>query len=235
VIKSEHFLVYYVGDRAFAKDASKSAEEYYDKIASDLGYPRYDKFWLWDNRVKIYIYRSRAEFIRGEGIPREWATGVAWYDKKAIASYEEAASFLDKLLPHELTHLIFRDFVGHKGDIPMWIDEGIAQWEEKDKRRKAIEYVKRLARDGGYIPIDKLIAMDVRQEKDQQVAGMFYCQSISLVGYLIEKYGGEKFTLFCRQLRDGKTLNEALSFVYTNSIRSTGDLEKKWLEYYKGR
>jgi len=235
VIKSEHFLVYHLDDKDFAKSVSKRAEKYYDKIASDLGYVRHDKFWLWENRAKIYIYRSHEEFISGEGIPREWATGVARYDSKTIASYRTSGEFMDTLLPHELTHLIFRDFVGFKGKIPLWIDEGVAQWEEKFKKEQAIGIVKALIREGNFIPIGKLMKMDVRQEADFNLARGFYAQAITLVGYLIEKYGGTKFTHFCRQLRDGKSVDEALSFVYTNSIGNTGELEEKWVEYYAGR
>lgn len=234
-IKSEHFLVYYVADKDFAKSVSGRAEKYYNKIASNLGYSRYDKFWLWENRVKIYIYRSREEFIVGEGIPRGWATGVARYDKKSIASYQRSEGFFDSFLPHELTHLIFRDFVGLNEKIPLWIDEGVAQWQEKFKREQAIEIVRGLIEKRNFIPIDRFMVMDIRKETDKDMARSFYVQSITLVGYLIKKYGGGKFTLFCRQLRDGKGVDEALSFVYVNSICNIEELEEKWVEYYGGR
>ena len=54
-LKGEHFLVYFLQDQKFAKDALDKSEMYYRNIASDLGYPRYADFWLWDKRVKVYI------------------------------------------------------------------------------------------------------------------------------------------------------------------------------------
>jgi len=237
VIKSEHFLVYYLEDKAFAKEVSKEAEKYYDRIAADLGYPRYDKFWQWENRVKIYLYRTHEEFLQATGKPK-WVNGTAFYNEKKIVTYRWNKGFLHGLLPHELTHLIFRDFVGFPasgGGIPLWIDEGVAQWEERDKRKLVAKIVKELIKEGDYIPLSELVLINVADtEKNYAIVRKFYVQSVSLVGYLMNKYSAAKFTLFCRQLRDGKSVNEALSFTYTNSIRNINELEEKWIEYYKG-
>ena len=236
-VKSQHFLVYYLDDKNFADNVSRNAERYYDKIASDLGYSRYDNFWQWDNRVKIYIYPDRAQFVAGTGVPREWAEGLAKYKEKEIISYKWSEGFLETLLPHELTHLIFRDFVGFPasgGGIPLWLDEGVAQWEEESMKGEAKKITKELIRSHSYIPIRQLTEMDVRKEENTLVARNFYFQATTLVGFLVEKYGGRKFTLFCRGLRDGKSMDEALSSAYTNVISDTADLERKWVEYYGG-
>ena len=237
VLKSQHFLVYYLDDKSFAGDVARNAERYYNKIASDLGYSRYDNFWQWDNRVKLYIYPDREQFVTGAGVPRKWAQGLAKYKEKEIISYRWSEGFLESLLPHELTHLIFRDFVGFPasgGGIPLWLDEGVAQWEEESKKEEARKITKELIRSHSYIPIRQLTRLDVRVEDNVLIARNFYVQAITLVGFLVEKYGGRKFTFFCRELRDGKSLDEALSSAYTNTISGTADLEKKWVKYYGG-
>jgi len=233
-LKGEHFLIYYIQDRGFAKKVLSRAEKYYDKIASDLGYSRYDNFWSWENRVKIYIYGSQEDFLSASGIELEWPMGMADYKKKEIRSFRWSEGFLDSLLPHEMTHLIFRDFVGFTGEIPLWLDEGVAQWEEKGRKKEAKRIVRGLIGDGKYIPLSALMSMDIRKEPDAEVSYKFYAQSVSLVAFFCEKYGSSKFRLFCRQLRDGKTMDEALSHIYVNSINDTEELEKKWLEYYGG-
>ena len=237
VVKSQHFLVYYLQDKAFAVEASRRAEKYYRKIASALGYSRYDKFWQWENRAKVYIYPTQEEFVAGTGVPRKWANGMAKYDERTIISYSRNMDFLDALLPHELTHLIFRDFVGYPasgGGIPLWMDEGVAQWQEKGKKEKADKVVKALIAEKRYIPVADLMRLDVRKEDDKRIARDFYAEAVSLVAFLIDSYGGSKFTLFCRRLRDGESVNDALSFVYKNSINDINELEKKWLKYYGG-
>jgi len=54
--KGEHFIIYYKNaPDEFLNKINDKAEEYYNKIAADLGFTRYD-FWLWENRASIYIY-----------------------------------------------------------------------------------------------------------------------------------------------------------------------------------
>jgi hypothetical protein len=232
-LRSEHFFVFYLEDAAFAREVLVQAERYYQAIASDLGYSRYDGFWQWENRAKIYIYRNQAEFLAATG-KSPWIHGTAFYDKREIVSYKWDQGFLDMLLPHELSHLIFRDFVGFKGEVPLWLDEGVAQWEETRKRAWALSVVKNLIARKEYIPLRELTRIDSSSDKDPALSAKLYAQAASLVGYLIEKYGATRFVAFCRELRDGKNMDAALSFVYTDTVPDMETLEKKWSQHYGG-
>ncbi len=241
-LKSDHFIIYYLGDESFASETSRKAESYYDRIASDLGYSRYDKFWQWDDRAKIYLYRNHEDFLRATNKP-SWVHGTAVYEKKEIISYEWGSGFFDTLLPHEMAHLIFRDFVGFpliKGragwerTIPLWMDEGVAQWAEAGKRARAAEIVGALIKSKKYIPLDQLMTIYNDTAVDAEMSLKVYAEAVSLVGYLIKEYGADRFALFCKQLRDGKSVDEGLSFVYTGSIQNIKELESKWIKYYGG-
>lgn len=227
-LKGDHFIVFYKTDEIFAKEISKNAEVYYNRVADELGYPRYSNFWQWDNRVKIYLYASHEEFQQATGKPG-WTHGVANYTEKEIYSYNRHEHFLEGLLPHEITHLIFRDFVGFKGEIALWMDEGVAQWQEPKKRAEAQLYARYLVQTTKNIPLAILTGMDVRGTTDEEVVHRFYMQSVSLVDFLVKTYGPRSFTDFCRQLRDGKLLEEALRYAY--SIQSVSELEDKWKKY----
>ena len=115
------------------------------------------------------------------------------------------------------------------------MDEGVAQWEDKAIRDGAVKIVKELIREDRIIPLSELMQIDIRKENNFELARSFYAQAVSVVGYLVKQYGGQKFTLFCRQLRDGKDINQALSFTYTTSIHNIKELEKKWIKYYERR
>lgn len=230
---SEHFLVYYVGESQFAADVSNQAEKYYDKIAYDLGYSRYDNFWTWDNRVKIYIYPNREAYLNATNAKR-WSTGLADYENKRIMSYADSSQFTTELLPHELAHLIFRDFVGFKGQVPVWLDEGVAQWEEEEKRKVAVAMLKEYIARGAIIPLAQLTQLNIAEETNTDLSRRFYVEAVTLVGFMIQKYGQSRFTTFCRGLRDGARINEALSSVYSDSVRDIDELEKEWLKYYGG-
>lgn len=227
--KGDHFIVYYQGEQKFAKDISRQAEVYYNQIASDIGYPRYSNFWQWDNRVKITIFQTKEEFQKISGQPA-WSNGMADYLGKRILTYTWSEGFLDGLLPHEIAHLVFRDFVGFKGQVPLWIDEGIAQWEEPKKRAKARPIAFYLIQNQSVIPLADLTMMNDLSGKDENTVNAFYMQSVSLVDFLMKSYGAQAFADFCRQLRDGKKLNAALSFSYSGSIKDIDELQKKWIK-----
>lgn len=252
-ISGDHFFVYFTHDERFAKDVLDKAEVYYRWIATELGYPRYSEFWTWDRRVKIYIYSDRDSFIKATGQP-DWSEGVAVYKQKQIISYAWSQGFLESLLPHEIAHLIFRDFVGFKGEIPLWLDEGVAQWSEEAKRRNVKAIAKKLFNEDALLSIEDLMKLDIRNIKEknrvyirptrtkdkqdgvllisvEQLVSNYYVQSVSLVGFLIEKYGSDSFAHFCRQLRDGKTLEEAIRFAYPTHMSNLKELEDRWREY----
>lgn len=229
-LKSEHFIVRFVGDPDFAKDVSRKAEVYYRRIASELGYQRYSGFWTWDNRVKIIIYPDRDSFTKETGQP-QWSEGMAKYFEKEILSYAWSEGFLDMLLPHEMTHLIFRDYVGFTGEIPLWLDEGVAQWMEPKKREMVKDVMRRMANEGKLLSTDQMMMLDIRNSRDSDLVQIYYVQAVALVDFLMTSYGATKFTSFCRQLRDGKNIEEALRFAYPVSIRNLEDFDKKWKKY----
>ncbi len=232
-VKGENFEVFYLEDASFAQEVLTRAEQYYRQIASDLGYSRYDNFWQWENRAKIYVYRNHEEFLAATG-KEPWFHGTAFYNKREIISYKWEQGFLDVLLPHELCHLIFRDYVGFKGEVPLWLDEGVAQWEETRRQKHPLDVAKDLIAKKEYIPLVELTRMGFDSGNNSALSAKLYAQAASLVGYLIENYGSSLFISFCRQLRDGKSLDAALSFVYTDSIPDMETLQKKWVQHYGG-
>lgn len=252
--KSEHFIVYFTGKDNFAKDVLHKAEKYYRNIAIELGYSRYSDFWSWDNRVKIYVYPDRETYLK-KTKQICWSHGMADYHEKSISSYERSKDFTLSVLPHEIAHLIFRDFVGFKGEIPLWLDEGVAQWAEEARREQFKTALKQLYEKDALLLLSDLMKLDVRRFSESrlyirptvtkdgdagvvflsldQFVATYYLEGVGLVGFLIEKYGSNRFADFCRQLRDGKTINGALKGAYPNHIKNIEDLEKKWREHLK--
>jgi hypothetical protein len=230
VLKGKHFVVYHHQQSDFAEKVLQHAEDYYGSIASDLGFKRHDDFWTWDNRVAIRIYSSRRDFMRATGAPK-WAAGKASYTSKEISTFNGSGDFLGFVLPHELTHLIFRDFVGFTGEIPLWLDEGVAQWEEMSGKRTPREHVMRPDIRKRLMSLSALTRLDAETVRKEKLERQFYAQSASVVGYMIEKHSSDRFRKFCGQLRDGKELDEALRFTYPEEMRNIEDLEQAWKEY----
>ena len=166
-LKGARFIVYFSGEESFARDVLNSAERYYTRIAGELGYARYQDFWTWEKRCKIYVHPDHPSFLKASG-GQEWSHGLAEYNTKTIVSYAWHEGFLDSLLPHEIAHLIFRDFIGFKGEVPLWLDEGVAQWEEEAKRPQMKAMVKELYEGEGFLLINDMMKLDIRRLKGKE-------------------------------------------------------------------
>ncbi|MFH1837138.1 MAG: peptidase MA family metallohydrolase [Candidatus Omnitrophota bacterium] len=230
-LKGDHFIVYYNGDSSFPTEVLRNSEKYYKRIARDLSYSRYSKFWQWDDRVKIYIYENQPDFVKLGNYP-QWSEGIADYYKKAIYTYKGSEEFVTAILPHEITHLIFRDFVGlDNPSIPMWLDEGVAQWEEPKKRSIIRPALKDIYDNGKVMRLSDFMTYNIQMVNDTDKVRSYYIQAMSLVEFLMSKYGSDRFLGFCRDLRDGKEIERAFQSNYPTHIRNIEELENKYVEW----
>lgn len=231
---STHFLVYYCeGNEEFAKGVSERAEDYFNKITKDMGYTRYGNFWLWERRCRIYIYPDQRRYMIFTGSPG-WSAACADYKRRKIRTFQGSPNFLASSLPHELTHVIFREAAGLGKNIPLWLDEGIAQYEEKGKIEWSDKIMEEAIKRRQYIPAKTMMRIDSKtlMANSGELVELFYAQSISMVGYLIEKKGSARFANLCYHLKSGKSLNDALKFAYF-SYNNFQDLYNNWLNYWQ--
>ncbi len=235
-LKGKHFVVYYHASQNIdeAKAILREAEEFYRKIGDAVGFTRYSDYWTWEQRAKIFIFSDQNAFMRRTGAPK-WSMGYAdrdsfLFQSRVIVTYQQEAVLLDELLPHEIAHLILHDFIP-LSNLPVWIDEGIAQLYEKNKYHVVDQMMRVLVPRGQYLPFDFLNNCDIRREKNAQRVELFYAQSLSVIRFLREEHGKESFRQFCRNLRDKKPVEEALRSAYSQKFRSLKDLEDAWVAF----
>ncbi len=228
--KSTHFIVYYKDvPEGFLERVMENAELYYKEITNNLGFVRYD-FWLWDKRAKIYIYPDRDEYLRDQQSP-EWSGGIAHTDIKMIKTFPTNYGFIDTVLPHELGHIIFREFVKNNRSIPLWMDEGVACYQELTKRWGADKEVLKSIEDGRFIPIDSLTNDQLFNIKDVNTVNLFYSEAVSLVTYMIETFGKFRFANFCKDLSDKIKFEDAIKKNYP--FRNAQELRESWVRNLK--
>ena len=231
--KSRHFIVYYQEgvDDDFLDETIYYAEKYYNDITYDLGFRRYD-YWLWEKRGKIYLYKDQASYVKATNMP-PWSGGRAIYQPKIIETFPWAKGFFTHLLPHELGHIIFREFIGTQAQVPLWFEEGVASSQEalvQRKRRQAI-LIEALD-DSSLISLEQLSAIDVRTQEDQNLVNLFYAQGESVVRFLIERYGSYGFLSLCRGIRDKKDFMSALHLAFPR-YNNFKELNDDWVYYLK--
>lgn len=227
--RSNHFIVYYKeAPEDFIDNVIEEAEGYYNSITSDLGFTRFDS-WAWEERAKIYIYNDKQEFTNATQQP-SWAAGAAQYQEKKISTYPLAAGFFDTMLPHELGHIIFREFVGTRDDLPLWLEEGVASYEEKSRRFEASKIVKQAILNKKFVPLPDLFKAALQSSQDKDFVELFYAESASLVYFLLTKFNKHNFTDFCKALKDGKNFDQALHEGYPR-FDNIEDLNRQWLRF----
>ncbi len=267
-LKDEHFIVYYSASapssvlvskdtqsspESFARRVLFEAERYYQRTAVDLGYARNSEFWTWDKRAKVYLYPDRTAYLKSGDHP-PWSEGVADYQKKAVMSFFGSSGFVDSILPHEIAHLVFRDFVGLRDNIPLWLDEGVAQWAEEKKEQQIKSLVKIMYLKDSLLTLDDMMKLDIRTIVHKNnvyirptvtrlgdrgvlfltgdaLVNSYYLEAASLVSFMIDKYGALEFSNFCRAIRDGKSVEDAIKSVYYTHIRDLAEFEAVWRKY----
>ena len=135
--------------------------------------------------------------------------------------------FFDYILPHEIGHIVFREFVGFNKKLPLWLDEGVAVLQEKD-RHNYMFVVKNLVDKGNHRSLEEL--SEIKECVDIS-PGEFYSQSASIVEFFLQDFGKNEFISFCRSLRDEEDWREAVRKVY--KFDNLHLLEKEWIKWVK--
>ncbi len=231
ISKSRHFIVYYKNaPEEFIEQVINKSEDYYIMITDAMGFTRFD-FWLWDGRAKIYIYDNARAYNLATGQPN-WSSGVAVPKEKKISTFVDSRVFFDSLLPHEMGHIIFREMIGFDNyAVPLWLEEGVSSYQENLRVAAADMLIQEALEDNKLIPLDKLSQVNIRGMSNISEVQLVYAQSASVVGFLINGFGSDKFVEFCQHLRDKKDYNEAIRYVYNFS--NTEELDSAWREYLK--
>ena len=220
--KSTHFIIYYQqASTEYINQVTRKAERYYKSITSYLGFKRFN-FWLWDNRCKIYFYPDRESYLRNS-VRASWSRAHVDVLKKEISTYIGQDRFFDTILPHEMGHIVFREFIGYNKQLPLWIDEGVACMQERGSKERLI-IAKILAKWKLHIPLSDLSRVN---NYAFIIPLIFYCESASILDFLIRRYGRTRFVRFCRRLRDENNWEEALISVY--KLSDLDALEKLWI------
>jgi len=224
--KSTHFTVYYKTEAArdYVDELLRFAEKYYETITEELGFRRFE-FWTWDKKCKIHLYSSLEEYQEAANQPR-WSGAAAYPKERLIITFLGKPDFFETILPHEMAHLIFREFVGYKTDLPLWLDEGIACLQEKSNRELYLRIAKILVKTSVFIPLEKLT--EIRRE-GLVMQDVFYAESASVVQFLLKEYGNEKFVDYCRKLRDNRNWKVSLIEVY--GFKNLSEMNEKWIDF----
>ncbi len=116
------------------------------------------------------------------------------------------AAMLDRVLPHELSHLVLTEFFGD-APCPLYLQEGLAMLAEYGEPTGRILLAGAAVATGQALPLEYLLTREACQADE---SALFYAQSRSLLSYLRDSMTQDQFHALLGQLRDGHPLGDAL-------------------------
>ncbi|MFA6029174.1 MAG: hypothetical protein WC969_04895 [Elusimicrobiota bacterium] len=211
---SLHFEVRaYAVDRAAA--VSELAERSYEGIMRDTGLMSFMPRGLYP----VVIYGSKEEYLRKTGMP-SWSGGAA--AGNSIYTFEGPQ--LPAVLAHEMTHLVFNEYMGRDRTDLRWVNEGLAVYEERTLANLSYPQL-----DGSHPPLPFDRMSDVAPLSEGAFdAGAWYAQVTSVVRFMIERGGRIGFGQFLASLKDGRTMEDSVRVGFPGIWTSTGALEASW-------
>ncbi len=205
-------LHWYEGDDAFAQRALDIGQHAIDQAATLLGVTEVKP-------VDFFIYSSEEAF-RGALAPgaREHVGGQANPAIRTmvgnIAQSEVDSDWVDTLVTHELTHIVFADAVDNPYHFPpRWLNEGLAVYLSEGYGVGDRSQVAEAAQAGTLMPLAGIVGLFPTTYDRFSLA---YAESVSAVDFFIRTHGKDKLVQLITSYRNGVTDDQAF-------IAATGD------------
>ncbi|QJW96014.1 hypothetical protein [Frigoriglobus tundricola] len=212
------------GSRDLGDTVSKAAEASRKQIFERWSGP---PSGVWQPKCEIVVHATADAYAKATGKPAEM-TGHATVritngrvTERRVDLWADTA-LVDNALPRELTHVVLTDLFSDKPP-PKWALEGMAilagSPEEIGRYTRTLT---RCAREGEVRPLAALF--DLNDFPADKITG-FYCQSASVVEYLIKLKGERNFKIF---LSDAQRYGTSRALERQYGIEGTPALDAAW-------
>lgn len=211
-------LHYYTGDQAFAQRLHAAALTALDTISKTTGLQPGGPF-------DLYIYASTQDMQDVVFYEPSWVGGQAYpeFNIALIGINPSNEAWGKHAEVHELAHLVVGRYAfGCLATLPTWLDEGLAVYAAGGPEPNQQQSFNIALRQDNLLAVRWL---DGVFSRNSAVADLSYAESYSLVNFLYTAYKPEKMRSLLKALREGNTIDDALSAVY--GFRESG-LEKAW-------
>jgi len=203
---------------------SSQLENFYSSIMQDTGLYSF----IPQKPYEIIVYKDKNEYMLKTKSP-DFSSALTYGN--AIATYEQEN--YTATLAHELTHVIFNEFMeNYNMDSFLFINEGLAVYEERKFSSSSDFYYSDIIRSyvkSNPIPFIELINYKPRDNNNTEYVKKWYAQCSNIVEYMIKNYGSLKFSIFLKDIKKGYDLNSALRDAYSGIFNDYKDLENRWL------
>ena len=227
-IQSRHFDIYFSKDgRTHADFVAKEAEIAYNHISSHLN-------WELKNRVSIIVYNSHNDFQQTNVVGvymREGIGGVTeLYKNRVVIPFDGSNLEFKHVIHHELVHAFINDYI-YGGNlknmiksavrvrIPLWMNEGLAEYLADKWNTKSDMWMRDLAINGGELPQIRMLN-----------GYWAYRGGQSVWRFITSKWGDESIAEIFSQIKFNNSIEKALEESLGINLK---ELNKQWHHYLK--
>lgn len=214
-------LLWYEGGASFAGELMDVCQQGLRRLTEDIGASP-------EGSIDIYVYASAGDLQGAMIFPQEWTGGAAFteFGTIAIGIAPDRLEWGKRALVHELTHLVVHQATFNPyGDLPTWLDEGLAMYNEGELGAAFRSRLESGVRDGNLISVRTLCSpFSAHPER----AYLAYAESYSLVDYVISEYGGGAMLELLDVFAAGSSYDGALEEVYGFDIEG---LDRRWRDH----
>lgn len=211
-------LNWYRGDDALGRELLDAAVTAYQRLAAEFSVER--------KPASIYIYGSFDDLRSGIGeSAQEWTGGRAYpeYNLVLIGVPPDQLSFGKRAVPHEFSHLIIhRATANPYGDLPRWLDEGLAMWAEGDLESDYKSALNQAIRSKQLVSLKSISS---NFPADSKQATLAYAESYSVIVFIRDNLGRQKIAELLKAYKGGSTDDAALQSALG---MTTAELDSRW-------
>ncbi|MDP6133256.1 MAG: hypothetical protein QF856_01530 [Candidatus Marinimicrobia bacterium] len=227
-IQSKHFDIYYAEDgRSHAEFTAEEAESAYLKIADRLN-------WQLKSRVSIIVYNSHNDFQQTNVVDSDMFEGIGGvtelYKNRVVIPFDASNQEFKHVIHHELVHAFINDCVyggslknmvasSIKVQIPMWMNEGLAEYLSSGWDTNSEMWIRDLAINGGEFP-----------QIHQLTGYMAYRGGQSVWNFITEKWGEESIAEIFYQLKKSNKVEAGFKRALGVDLKK---LNEQWHQYLK--
>ena len=162
--------------------------------------------------IKVYVWANTEDARQVERIQSErFEESVITGGTRVLADLVHIYQPSRWVVRHELTHVLTKlAGEGPYGDLPAWLDEGmatIAEGDWLDRRGGALQFA---------INNDQVLSLRSMESPSNRpgFVDIFYGQSAAIVLYLLQEYGTDKMNELFSTFKEGSSVEDALQRVY---------------------
>ncbi len=217
-LKEGDLEVAWYDDRGVAQSMLDEGLEALEEISPFLGLGRDELI-----PIKVYVWANTEDARAVERIASErFEESVVTGGTRVLADLVHVYQPSRWVVRHELTHVLTKlAGEGPYGDLPAWLDEGmatIAEGDWQDRRGAALQYA---------INNDLVLSLRSMESPSNRpgFVDIFYGQSAAIVLHLIQEYGPEQMNELFETFKEGSSVNDALMKVYG---LNRAELDNQW-------